>query len=248
MLKPQEKEISPLPLYFKIRLDIQERIFSGEWPPGTQIPGEVELAKELGVSVITIRQALSQLVREGHVRRERAKGSFVSPDVPLRQSVNFDVEVDELITVRPEVRFKLISMETIQTPKELKNKFKPQSDGRVSRIVRVRMLNETPLEYVISYIPLRIGSLIPENELSRLPIPNAVESFSSINITEVKHTVRAVLVDAEASLHLEVPAGSPVLLNERDYLSKGEIVTVSVGYFRSDLFRYELRLKRRAGR
>jgi len=229
-------------------MDFQERIFSGEWAPGSQIPGEVELARELGVSVITVRQALGQLVREGYIRRERAKGSFVSRDVPLRQSVNFDVEVDALVTVRPEVRFKLLSTEPVQTPHQLKRKFKAENEGRVSKIIRVRMLNEMPLEYVISYIPSQISRLIPENELSRLPLPNAVEAFSGTNITEVKHTVRAVLADAEVSPHLEVPAGSPVLLNERDYLSKKDTVMVSVGYYRSDLFRYELRLKRRAGR
>lgn len=248
MLRTMGKEISPLPLYFKVRMEIQERIFSGEWPPGSQIPGEVELARELRVSVITVRQALGQLVREGYIRRERAKGSSVSPDVPLRQSVSFDVEVDALVTVRPEVQFKLLSTELIQMPPELKMKFKSEIEGRLSKVIRLRMLNEIPLEYVISYIPPQISSLIPENELLRLPLPNAVETFSATNITEVKHTVRAILADAEVSLHLEVPAGSPVLLNERDYLSKKEPVMVSVGYFRSDLFRYELRLKRRAGR
>jgi len=38
----------------------------------------MDLAQRLGVSVITIRQALGQLVHEGYVRREKAKGTFVN--------------------------------------------------------------------------------------------------------------------------------------------------------------------------
>jgi hypothetical protein len=43
---------------------------------------------------------------------------------------------------------------------------------------------------------------------------------------------------------LEIPAGSPVLFVERNYLCKKELVLRTVGFYRSDLFRYELKLKR----
>ena len=66
----------PLPLYFKVMMEIRENILSEEWAPGAQIPGEMDLAQRLGVSVITIRQALGQLVHEGYVRREKAKGDL----------------------------------------------------------------------------------------------------------------------------------------------------------------------------
>ena len=68
----------------------------------------------------------------------------------------------------------------------------------------------------------------------------------SLTITEVKHTVGAVLADSDASGHLDVSSGDPLLLIERDYVRKNEIVAVSIGYYRSDLYRYELKLKRRS--
>ena len=74
----------PLPLYFKVMMEIRENILSEEWAPGAQIPGEMDLAQRLGVSVITIRQALGHLVHEGYVRREKAKGTFVNWKGPVR--------------------------------------------------------------------------------------------------------------------------------------------------------------------
>jgi GntR family transcriptional regulator len=236
---------SPLPLYFKVMIDLQEKILSGEWPRGAHIPGEIELAKDLGVSVITVRQALGQLVQEGYIHRERAKGSFVSWKRPLRQFVSLDVEAEDLVTVSPQTLFKLISVEQAQVPLRLKEKLQLKGDASVSKIVRVRLSDKQPIAYVISYVPFQIGSLIPEKGLVGSPLPKAVETFSSVRITEVTHTVGAVLSDPEASFHLEIPTGSPVLMVERDYLSKKVTVMVSIGYYRSDLFRYELRLKRK---
>ena len=57
-MRPVGRPTSPLPLYFQVMTAIRENILTGEWAPGTQIPGELDLAQRLGVSVITIRQAL----------------------------------------------------------------------------------------------------------------------------------------------------------------------------------------------
>jgi GntR family transcriptional regulator len=244
-MKP-ERAASPLPLYFKIQMALQEKIFSGAWPAGSQIPGEVELARGLGVSVITVRQALGQLAREGYIRRARAKGSFVSPDVPLRQSVNFAVEVDEIVTLSEAVRFRVVSREYANVPPEWEKNFPQEQGGRIGRIVRVRMLNDIPLEYIVSYVPYRWMSSIPENELTRLAIPRAIEAFSDTRISEVKHRVGALLADDSIADYLGVSPASPVLLNEREYLDGQETVAVSIAYYRSDLFRYEFKLMRKA--
>ena len=53
---------SPVPLYFKVMTDIRDDILSGEWHAGSQLPGELDLARRLGVSVITVRQALADLI------------------------------------------------------------------------------------------------------------------------------------------------------------------------------------------
>jgi DNA-binding GntR family transcriptional regulator len=62
-------------------------------------------------------------------------------------------------------------------------------------------------------------------------------------ITGIKRLIGAKLVDAEISAHLQMPAGSPVLFVER-YFCKRELVLRTMGFYRRDLFRYELKLKR----
>ena len=243
---PVHKAASPISLYFKVMLELREKIISGEWIPGSQIPTEVDLAKAMGVSLITVRQALGQLVQEGYIRRLRAKGSFVSETVPHRQYLNLHIEVDEVINVQPETKFRLVGVQQIEPSRILQRKFALAESETVTRVIRVRMQNEHPLGYIESCLPYRFAREIPKNAFQKLPLAHLLESYASIVITEVKHTVGAVLADTQVSEHLEVPSGDPLLLIERDYVRKNEVVAVSTGFYRSDLYRYELNLKRRS--
>ncbi|HEY2982392.1 MAG TPA: GntR family transcriptional regulator, partial [Anaerolineales bacterium] len=69
---------SPIPMYQQILNEIRTYIASGEWAANTQIPTEADLESSLGVSRVTIRQALSAAVEEGLIIRMPGKGTFVS--------------------------------------------------------------------------------------------------------------------------------------------------------------------------
>lgn len=62
----------------RIRGQIEARIRSGEWKPGTRIPFEHELVAEHGCARATVNKALSRLAREGLIERRRRAGSFVA--------------------------------------------------------------------------------------------------------------------------------------------------------------------------
>jgi len=61
---------------------IKDNIISGEWPPGTKIPGEMDLAEMFGVSRVSIRQAIHRLVGMGVLTIRRGEGTFVSEVFP----------------------------------------------------------------------------------------------------------------------------------------------------------------------
>ena len=101
---------SPVPLYFKVMTEIRDNILSGAWNRGFQLPGELDLARRLGVSVITIRQALGRLSEEGLIRRERARGTFVTWSGPVNQAINLEIAAENLVTLNPEgTTFKVLS-------------------------------------------------------------------------------------------------------------------------------------------
>lgn len=81
------------PLYLQVACAIRSRIDSGEWAPGVRIPSLDELAQEHGVSRITARQAVTNLVEERRLVRQQGTGTFVAatnPNRRLRMSTSWE--------------------------------------------------------------------------------------------------------------------------------------------------------------
>lgn len=72
-----EKKISARPLYLQVRDHLAQEIAAGERKPGSSLPSEVDLARELGVSAGTLRRALEALENERLIKRRQGSGTFV---------------------------------------------------------------------------------------------------------------------------------------------------------------------------
>lgn len=68
---------SAVPLHLQIRRALEDDIASGRLPPGTRLPTEDEYAREFGVSIAPVRQALLDLAAAGLVSRQKGRGTFV---------------------------------------------------------------------------------------------------------------------------------------------------------------------------
>src|SRR5918996_3947670 len=106
-------ERGPIPLHHQVFRDLKSALDAGEWRPGDRMPTERELATHYGCSLITVRRALDELVREGRIERTRGRGTFVlhprlDRDIAARASFaeemrqrGLDPET-RLISARPE--------------------------------------------------------------------------------------------------------------------------------------------------
>lgn len=68
---------SELPIYAQIKEQLEEQILNGQIPEGSTLPSIRQLAKEVGVSVITTTRAYSDLEEEGFIATMQGKGSVV---------------------------------------------------------------------------------------------------------------------------------------------------------------------------
>src|SRR5437588_12671380 len=69
---------SPLPRYYQLKEIMRVRVRAGEWKPGDLIPSERELGETYGISRMTARQAITDLVNKELFYREQGKGTLVS--------------------------------------------------------------------------------------------------------------------------------------------------------------------------
>ena len=105
---------SELPIYAQIREQLKEQILNGQIPEGTTLPSIRQLAKEVGVSVITTTRAYNELETEGFIATMQGKGSVVlsTDNKLLREQYLLRIE-EELSTAIETARAMGMSMEEL---------------------------------------------------------------------------------------------------------------------------------------
>ena len=84
---------SPIPIYHQLKILIRENISSGTWRPGDRIPTEHELCQLYNISRSPVRQALSELAREGILARRPGLGTFVHEQAVASCPVSTQIQI-----------------------------------------------------------------------------------------------------------------------------------------------------------
>ena len=82
MLETSVDRDSQKKLYVQIYDIVKRKIEKGEWGINALIPSEDELCRMFSVSKATVRLAITDLVRDGYLKRQQGKGTFVKSSVP----------------------------------------------------------------------------------------------------------------------------------------------------------------------
>jgi GntR family transcriptional regulator len=205
---------SPLPLYHQLEQALGERIARGEYGTGTAIPGELDLAREFGVSRGTIRQAIERLVRRGLIVRQRGRGSFVARgplDYPLGSFYSFAHEMADRGI--PESS-RVLAQRRIRPAASVARALALEPGAVAVRIVRLRLAGDRPFLLETSHVPAALVPSLVEADLSRGSIYDVMEA-DGVRLTRVTEHVRSVTIDARAAGALQARAGSPGFALER---------------------------------
>ena len=89
--------LSAVPLYIQVATVLRRRIESGHWAFGQKISTIEDLQEEFGVARVTIRQAVELLEKDGLVRRQQGRGTFVAADLEDTRWLKLDTSWSSLI-------------------------------------------------------------------------------------------------------------------------------------------------------
>lgn len=206
-------------LYERILRDLEERIVSGQWPPGHPVPFEVDLAKAYNCSRMTVSKALAQLVRDGLIERRRRAGSRVAQ--PRAESAVMDI-----CTVESEVR----AMGQTYDYRLLQHaKARARADDPLfvpgTPLLTLHCLHlaaEHPFCLEQRHINLAIVPEAAQLDFAASPPGNWLQQQVPWNAAT--HTIRAVAATAKTADVLHLEKGAPCLLFERETATPDGIV------------------------
>ena len=205
---------SPLPLYHQLALAIGERIARGDYETGEAIPGELELAREFGVSRGTIRQAMERLVRSGLIVRHRGRGSFVARgpiDYPLGSFYSF---AHEMAGRGIEESSRVLLQRRTRPPAAVGRALALPPGATTVRIVRLRLAGRRPFLLETSHVPDTLAPSLLDADLSRGSIYDVLEA-DGVRLTRITEHVRSVSLDLRQAEVLRARPGSPGFALER---------------------------------
>ncbi|RBL07234.1 histidine utilization repressor, partial [Xanthomonas oryzae pv. oryzae] len=138
--------IAPGTLHQRIRQDLEQRIHSGDWPPGHRVPPEHELMAQYGCSRMTVNKVLGLLADAGMIERRRRTGSFVARQHPYLEQVALsipDIEVE--MTTRGHVyRFALLSRQLRNVRQRVPQERALGSTGKLLALQSVHLADGRP--------------------------------------------------------------------------------------------------------
>lgn len=205
----------PIPLYYQLKEKLAQAIQNGELPVGSLVPSERELSDLHGISRMTVRQALGEMVREGLLIREQGKGTFVA-EPKLNQGLLKLTSFSEDMRSRglvPDSRVQAIFVQDASAG--IAAALGLTSDLRVVVFERVRLADQKPMAYEVSHLPLALFPGLEREDLNSASLYKLLEEKYQLSIKYARQTIEVGLSDPVESKSLGIRSKSPVLLIER---------------------------------
>jgi GntR family transcriptional regulator len=197
-------------LYHQILQGLTGRIESGEIGVGDRLPSEADLVAEFGVSRTTARRALDELRRQGLVRREPGRGTFLASP-RLRSNLAYLHSFSEEIErwgYTPGVR--LISQEERAADEEVAARLGVEVGEMVLFVRRLRLADGRPIFVCNSYLPTSRFPALKDADYGTGSLSRLLERTGR-QIERARQWIVAATVAPEVAELLEIPAGVPVL-------------------------------------
>lgn len=239
---PSRDEV-PVPLYYRIREDLRELIGAGQLKPGDRISSERELCMQYGVSSITVKRAVLDLVRDGLLYRVPGKGTFVSQPKMERDLSRLTSFTEEMLHHGLKPNSRVLDARIIPaTGTVAKNLDLPPGEEVIS-LERVRFANGEPLMLEKTFLPHRLFSGLLSQDLATQSLYHFITEKYGVSLVKARETLEPVIINNNEAQNLALEAGAPGLLLELvAYTESGRPVEYTKAIVRGDRCKYYIEM------
>jgi GntR family histidine utilization transcriptional repressor len=246
-----------IPAYQRIKNAILDNIHSGKWQAGEAISTEMALAKEFGVSRMTVNRALKELSEERVLERRQGSGTFVAQQQFNHTFVEVRNIAQDLKSANRDYQAKVVSKRAVTVnmlDDELRRKFDIDEalvSSELKQTDEIDCSMKAPVLYEVKIIHFADGEPIQFEErwVDAKKVPEFIEQdFSVVNTSDYliaksplergSYTIRALAAPDEIASFLQIAPQSPTLVLRRQTYSAGQVVTFVKMWHAGDRYQF----------
>jgi GntR family transcriptional regulator len=237
---------SHIPYYIQLIEILKEKVQLGTWVAGDQIPGEQDLCELYGVSRTVVRQALRELELDGVITRRKGKGTFISsPKISEGLVQKLTGFYQDMVERGMKPATKVLHRNVSPASEKVARFLDIEPGGKVIDLLRLRSVNDEPIQLVTSYIPLEVCPALATVDLTNRSLYEFMETECGIFIAKGRRYLEAVLANETEAALLGIERGAPLLmLDSISYSETGKPVEYYHALHRGDRSRFEVELLR----
>lgn len=202
---------NPKPLYQQLRDILVDAIDSGKWEANEKIPSENNLSTTYGLSRMTVRSVLTDMVKEGLLYRVQGKGTFVAEKITTLSPSYIGIR-EQLEKMGYEVTTKIIECGIDICNDTVAKYLGIEKGSSIFQIKRVRYIKGEPISIHISHIPLSYSEKLTPELLEQEQLCVLLNDFYGLKKQQVDETLESILARNEEAALLNVEKGHPLLL------------------------------------
>lgn len=203
-----------MPKYHQLKEIILSMIEAQELREGEPIPPERRFCEEYGVSRMTTRQAIMELVNEGILYREQGKGTFVAARKVQQEAERLASFTEDMSRRGMDTTSVVVEAGLAEAGPVVARLLGVAEDEEVVRIQRVRNADGSPMALETSHLLREEGDGLLALDLSGRSIYEELRA-RGLPIQWARQSYEATVINEFEALRLGTPAGSPALLLER---------------------------------
>lgn len=212
-------------------------------PAESRLPSEPTLAKQMGVSRATLREAMRSFEGQGMIRRRQGVGTFVAAKVPVMDTGLEVLESIETIAQRSglTVRMGELQVQHVAADERLAVVLNLEVGADLTRVARIISTDHRPIAYLVDTLPIDILEVDELESGFTGSVLDLLLRRGDPKLTQSRTEIKAIGASSEVARALQIQRDDVLLhFAAQLYSEEGRVVDYAISYFLPGYFRFHV--------
>lgn len=228
------------PLYSQVIEYVTRAVESGQFAPGDRIASQRELCERFGISLMTARRAINELISEGIIYPIPGKGLFVADQKQPAEAGPLISFTEDMTRRGMKPTSRVLESVLINASPTLARILQVELDQELAFLRRLRLADDRPMAIQSNYIVHRFCPGILQHDFEVQGLFSALRGEYHLKLVDTSTTVESALASEEEAELLQVASPASLLVTEQiTFMENGRPIEFVHTAYRGD--RYHLR-------